>query len=124
MCPRSQTSGLISEEWTRTRSSSDTEATSPNVRSRASARSAMAWLTAGLPSATEVERVIDAILSSVDPIAQIERPVPLEHPGQLQLAEGGQLGAAGDGGGGAPADQLGCQRQEQLVHQVLAQERS
>src|SRR5579884_623348 len=40
MCPRSHTSGLISVEWTRSRSRSEIDATRPSVRSRASWRAA------------------------------------------------------------------------------------
>jgi hypothetical protein len=63
MCPRSHTSGLIKVEWTRSRSSSVTDETSPRVRSRASRRASATSAAVEVVSAV-LGKLIGAIVSS------------------------------------------------------------
>src|SRR5436305_1124287 len=131
MWPRSQTNGLIRGEWTRTRFSSDTDATRARVRSRASRRPAAASATACVAdapgSATELRLLIGVILSlrrvgRPKGISQIERVRSLQHPPQLEFAERRKLRAAGDRQGGAASHEARRDGQEQLVHQVFLEQ--
>src|SRR5919201_255134 len=64
MCPRSQTSGLISGEWTRSRSSSEMPATSASVRSRVSSSAASTVATPSRGRVAAGGKAKESILSS------------------------------------------------------------
>ena len=114
MCPRSHTSGLIKVEWTRSRSSSDTGATSASVRSRASARPSASLRGGRGSSPAALGKLIGAIVassgvsgsvnrrstmacdlaSSPRRVPQEQRALALEHPEQRQVQQLGQGRAA------------------------------
>ena len=141
MCPRSQTSGLISVEWTRSRSSVG-RPTRPAPGSAPGPRRTRRWhprpstlATAGLGSsscsivASSVARlagsrcwVCDELLSATSRSGGTAIP-PLDRPAQVSSSSSGSSGPLVIVGPGAAAGQLRRDRQEQLVDELLVQQR-